>query len=227
MNHRLMRPLAKRQGAPAALLMRFDGNFDDASPNNLTATAYGSVSTSAAQSKFGGASGAFGPIANYLAVPVDLSSGTYTVEAWFYAAQDHGGDNYNLIGGGTHNYPARWICDIGVASGAISLRVVGENNNPLFEYSAPYTLSTWSHLAVVNDAGNNTFSVYIDGVMVGQASAFNPSDLGGIQVGMNGPASSGLAYYIDDLRIVKGLAVYTANFTPPTGPLPVNATPVA
>jgi len=210
-----------------ALLLHFDGadqstSFDDSSSSNLTVTVDGSVEISTDQSKFGGSSGLFGGgSSNYLGASVNLSSGSYTVETWFFADQDQAGDYYNVVGGGYHNFPNRWALDIGVAEGAIGLRTLGTSNDPLLEYSGDYTLSTWAHVAFVNDVTANTFSVYLDGERIGQDVAFNPVNYsGGIQIGGNSTASFDELYYMDDLRISTVARYSGTSFTPPTAAFP-------
>ena len=78
---------------PASLLLNFDGannstTFTDSSSYNHTGTAYGNAKISITQSKFGGSSGYFDGTGDYVQFPYnsifDLSSGDWTLEAWFY-----------------------------------------------------------------------------------------------------------------------------------------------
>jgi len=67
----------------------------------------------------------------------------------------------------------------------------------------------------------NTATLYVDGISVGT------DDLTGVTVKNSGEVVSigrypgGLSFtgFISNLRLVKGTAVYTSNFTPPTKPL--------
>jgi hypothetical protein len=206
------------------LLLHFDGadgsqSFIDSSPSNLTVAVEGGVEISTGQAKFGGSSGLFGANYSYLNVTGNLSSGSYTVETWFFAGQGNSGDHYNVVGGGFHNYPNRWALDIGIAEGAISLRTLGGSNDPLLEYSGDYTLSTWAHVAWVNNVTANTLSVYLDGERIGQDVAFNPTNhVGGIQVGGNSGAFNAATYYLDELRISAVARYSGTSFSPPTAP---------
>lgn len=232
MNPRLLRPLARRQaGTPASLLLHFDGNFTDSSANGLTVTAEGDAVTSTAQSKFGGASGLFG-IGDYLAVPkeaAEFSTDDFTVEMWTYvsATQTSGFpcvfSNYSSYGANalalfaTTNVTAanKWILTYdGVFPG-----IESTNDIPRDE---------WAHVAVVRNG--NLLTLYVNGVSEGSADVSGSNFTGNATVWyINGAgdelASNNCMGYIDDLRIVKGLAVYTGPFTPPTAPLPVIATP--
>jgi hypothetical protein len=83
------------------------------------------------------------------------------------------------------------------------------------------TPNVWAHVAVVYNSG--TVSIYINGVsqtLTGTTTGYNISNTGILYIGQ---LSSGGAYYwtgyISNLRIVKGTAVYTTNFTVPTSPL--------
>jgi hypothetical protein len=92
------------------------------------------------------------------------------------------------------------------------------------ESTTTMTLNTWNHLAFVRSgSGANNFSIYINGVRDGQMTytgTFHntPTTIGG----SNNADVYGNSYfpgYISNLRILKGTALYTSNFTPPTSPL--------
>ena len=78
------------------------------------------------------------------------------------------------------------------------------------------TLDTWYHVAFVNASG--TITCYKNGTALYNFSAgshdYNPTD--GFSIGArktSGAYAQWGQYYIDDVRVVKGLAVYTGNFT--------------
>jgi hypothetical protein len=80
------------------------------------------------------------------------------------------------------------------------------------------TLNTWNHYAFVRNG--NLFKLYVNGVAQTQtltSSISLPAQLSGyMQIGNAGGLYAGR---ITNFRIVKGTAVYTANFTPTTQPL--------
>ena len=85
--------------------------------------------------------------------------------------------------------------------------------------SSAITSSAWHHIAVTRSSG--TVRMFIDGTVLGTTlseSAIN------YLVGANRPAvggsgvtegAEGIAGYIDEIRVSKGIARWTANFTPP------------
>jgi hypothetical protein len=232
MDPRLMRPKRREAGDPywanVELLLHFDGadesqSFINSSPGNLAVTVEGDVAISTDESRFGGSSGLFvGDTLNYLGAACDLSSGPYTVEAWFFAGQDNSGDHYNVIGGGFQGFPERWVMDIGVFEGLITLRALGGSNSYGNSASDDYTPSTWVHVAWVNDATADTFSAYLNGERIALDTAFNPPNYsGGVQVGNNSDSSTNSPYYLDELRITKGVARYSGeSFPVPAAPFP-------
>ena len=77
---------------------------------------------------------------------------------------------------------------------------------------------TWYHLALTRDASNNV-RMFVDGVQIGNTSTNtdNLSSTGQITIGDNIDVlgTQELNGYISNLRILKGTALYTSDFTPP------------
>jgi hypothetical protein len=84
------------------------------------------------------------------------------------------------------------------------------------------TNSTWTHVAVTRQG--NTFRLFLNGIIESTATITRPIDNGGNQplyIGRASPSDTGFdGFYgfIDEIRISKGYALYTQNFTPPTEP---------
>lgn len=79
------------------------------------------------------------------------------------------------------------------------------------------SLNTWYHIALVRSSG--VVSLYVDGVSVGTPYAYATSvSVGTAFIADLGNNTSGTTYtfvgYLDELRFTKGVARYTANFTP-------------
>lgn len=85
---------------------------------------------------------------------------------------------------------------------------------------ATQTQNTWHHFAIVRIAG--ILTVYFNGVVIWTAA--NTTDYNGTGQLVMGYGSVGASYgyyegYISNLRIVKGVGVYTGAFTRPSQPL--------
>jgi len=79
--------------------------------------------------------------------------------------------------------------------------------------------SSWTHIAVTRSA--SVLRVFTNGVSgTSVANSTNLIASGPITVGMSATFIQLLNGYIDDLRVTKGYARYTANFTPPTAAFP-------
>jgi len=79
--------------------------------------------------------------------------------------------------------------------------------------------TTWTHVALVRNG--SVFTPYINGVAgntTTSAATLTTSTLPLI-IGATGAGTSPFNGYIDDLRITKGYARYTSNFSPPTAAL--------
>ncbi len=85
------------------------------------------------------------------------------------------------------------------------------------------SLDTWYHVALTRSG--STLRLFLDGVLQASSTFSGVFDLsagGGSRIGRNAwDGSNGYLHgYVDDSRITKGAARYTANFTRPTAPFP-------
>ena len=225
-----------------SLLLHGDGTngsttFIDSSNNSHTVTPAGNAQISTTQSKFGGASMYFDGSGDYLSIPdsdqFEIGSGDFTFEAWIYLT-DYSAAYTN------QRYVAEIICKDssqrsfsfqlkGTSTSWTSLEVNLFASNSTFigtSATTSFGLNTWYHVAAVRNG--TSLRLYKNGVDVGggtnATSVQNTTTA--VTVGSQNPywISLGYAYYfpgyIDDLRVTKGVARYTSNFTPPTAPFP-------
>jgi hypothetical protein len=96
--------------------------------------------------------------------------------------------------------------------------ILGGNTNVANTIS--FTLNTWHHIAVVRNAG--TYKVFKDGTDITTSTYTDSStlDLSGMIIGDSSVSGRNFVGYIDEFRITKGVARWTANYTPPTAPFP-------
>lgn len=207
-------PLAPLEPVPnTVLLLNGTGaGIVDATTKNVLETV-GDAKISTAVAKFGGSSMRFDGSGDYLVLPANpnfaFGTGNFTVECWvnYVAATNSGifqiGSSIfpltNGVGLGL-DASSRWM--LYYANGSAAGTAFGPANN------------TWYHVAVVRNSG--TTKVYLDGVSV--MSVTDTANYTGTFLGIAGIYSTAYLMngYIQDLRITRGHARYTANFTPPT-----------
>ena len=219
-----------------SLLMHFNGTngsttMTDSSKNNASVTATNGAAISTVQSKFGGSSVLFDGTNDYLTSAnnsaFDLSSGDFTIEFWF---------NTNTLtpsGGGAAGYAnilgkQNWNGSSGAGWGVWQFNQTivffwpTSALNSISTGNVITAINTWYHIAVVRSgtATNNT-KIYINGVQQAQGTSSSTNSTSALTIGGTNPTSGWdntyyAAGYIDELRITKGIARYTSNFTPPT-----------
>lgn len=190
------------------------GIYDNAMQNNLITVGNAQISTT--QSKFGGASMSFNGSSSYLQGPVNtgysFGTGNFTIEFWVYVISYTATATTVVRTASTTG----WVCQFFAASANKMVFTLGVTSI-LTDTASPST-NTWTHFAIVRSG--TTLSMYRNGTSVASATnstAINPTTV--LLVGCGGDSNNalyGLNGYIDDLRITKGVARYTANFTPPT-----------
>jgi hypothetical protein len=196
--------------------------------SNLAAnwTAAGNAKLSTGTKKFGTASISFDGSSSSYIYPTAASSnfaypGDFTIEFWLYASSLTSSQVfYDGRPAGTNGaYPTIYY------SGT-SLNYLA--NSSIVITGSALSTSTWYHIAVCRSG--TTTRMFIDGTQTGSSyTSDTTSYLGSTSRPYLG-ASSGfgadaaLNGFMDDIRITKGQARYTANFTAPTAAF-TNPTP--
>ena len=206
-----------------SLLTCQSNRFIDNSTNAYTITKAGDVAIksfspftpNSSYSTYG--SGYFDGTGDYLTVPSNsafsLNSVDFTVEFWMYPT---GGTNAwrQIVGRRSVAGPCSWQITIS------NTNVLNFYNTTTYATGQAIVLNLWYHIAVVRSGTTMTF--FVNGVSV-YSNTINPTTGADDQVlgiGAEGwDGSEAYTGYISDLRIVKGTAVYTTTFTPPTSPL--------
>ena len=206
---------------PPALLLHMDGAnestaFTDSSSNNWTVTPSGAAAISTTQSKFGGASGYFSS-ASVLTIPdhpsLEFGSADFTIEFWIYRV----GASGFIAGKGDAATAAGSSFALGFNLGGASAFYFDSTSSVEIAGLDDLSADQWQHVAFVRTAGD--IVLYIDGLEVSRETigsgvindTAQPLKIGNYVGGS-------LECFIDELRIIKGYAAYTANFTPPTAP---------
>lgn len=185
-------------------------------------TAQGDAKISTVQSVFGGASGYFDGIGDYITTPDHadfvVGSDDFTVDMRVKKAANN--ITYRILG----------QCDAPATASKRSIEIILTAENLVFAYlsysggnKSTITVGTidtnWHHIALVRYG--NSAKLYIDGTTSG-----TPADMTGITlqdsdqvfaIGALGLFTDNRYNgYVDEFRFSKGIARWTSNFTPPT-----------
>jgi hypothetical protein len=179
---------------------------------------------STAQKKFGSASLLLDGNSDYVSVPDsddwNLSNGLWTADFWVKHASDAGSQTYfGQFAGGAY-----WRClaEYNAGDGKISFTesVAGGIFHTTNDVAADD--GSWHHIAIVRTSTNNdqsSMKVFVDGVskaLTYDANMVTLPDLAGVfRIGDDGNGNY-MNGYIDEFRFSKGVARWTADFTPPT-----------
>lgn len=214
-----------------SILLHFDGTnnsttFTDSapSPNSLTVNADTKIST--AQSKFGGASGYFDGTGDYLLGPANNGYGfgtnDFTVE--FFVRFNSVGQQ-SLIDSATsltHTGTSDWGIEYTGSTNKLTFFKHWGGYTPVYGSWTP-SANTWHHVAVTRERG--TVRMFVDGTELSTTGATNFNGFSftstGLKIGLL-PYNTGLAGYLDELRITNNVARYSSNFSVPSAAFPSN-----
>jgi hypothetical protein len=212
--------------ANVSLLLHGDGTngsttIIDSSPSPKTVTAVGNAQISTAQSKFGGSSIAFDGTGDWLTLPTttdfQFGTGNFTIEGWTRVNMVTSKAN-GVFQQATTLFPNSTSNTVAFGTQNNVWQIYAKNAQALS--TATLAADIWYFFALVRNG--TTTRLYIEGVSVIEVTADSTNYTGQV-LGIGsifGTSSTSLNGYIDELRITKGIARYTANFTPPTAPFP-------
>jgi len=197
-----------------------DGSQTFTDESGKTVTANGNAQIDTAQKEFGTGSGLFDGTGDYLSLvdSTDWDFGTdFTIDCWVSSTNPLLGNYQCLLG--------QYVDDNNFA-GVMHL----DNNDSIGfmiqtggvwrqVYLEPYTFSadTWYHIAIVSSS--NSIKTYVNGTQVGSARTGYQTTFAS-PLYINGRYQATASYlfsgHLDEIRISKGIARWTSNFTPPT-----------
>lgn len=201
--------------ADTVLMLHMDGadtstTFTDSDNPAHTMVAAGNAQIDTAQSKFGGASGLFDGSGDEVnsadSADWDLGTGDLTIDFWVRFANT--GDRTIIDRNDNSDFTVQLR-----ASGNLQFHVEGAR--PIDTAWGPST-NTWYHVALIRTG--STVRAFINGTQLGSDGSSSADIQGNTQLAIGRMDTSGSDHdgWIDEIRVVKGTAVWTSNFTPPS-----------
>lgn len=173
-----------------------------------------------------GGSGSFDGTGDYLSTPsssaFSFGTGDFTIEYWAYVNSGANNGIFQLsdTAGGLKPSTANSLAMNIFTNNSVSIYANGTS------YQAPNNtlpFNSWTHFAIVRSS--NVTKLYANGALItsigSSGSITDNTNYTGTYVAVGGYYSTSylLTGCVASFRVVKGTAVYTANFTPPTAPL--------
>ena len=149
----------------------------------------------------------------------DFGTGDFTIEYWYWESNNSKSERRTLdMRDSTRQWMIGHTNDNGgkiffeAVTGGVTVQVFSENNA-----NTTGDRENWRHLAVVRNG--NTITIYLDGVNRGSGSFTGTirDDQNTLNIGRDSSATTrNYQGFLSNLRIVKGTALYTDDFIPPT-----------
>ena len=199
-----------------SLLLRGDGpdgstNIVDSSSYEHAVSVYGDAQVDTAFKRYGTGSLLFDGTGDYLITAdhpsLDFDTGAFTIEFWFYTNKTTRQDPLSR-----YQSPHGW---------GIGLSVSQTRDVLFYRYNSivvstpqnSWSVNTWTHVAVVRSG--TTLRIYVDGSELASGTEVNSLNATiGVHVGIAANLTLPCDAHLDNIRITKGVARYTSNFTP-------------
>lgn len=211
-------------------LLHFEGAngstvFSDSSSLGLTYSRTGTPTISTAQSKFGLSSGTFAGGSNWIETPSNLAfkfgSGDFTVEA--FIRQNSTSGFQGICGSFNTNTSASREWGFYREGGTIlgfQYSTTGTTTAASLVATFSFAINTWYHVAICRQGTNLRW--FVNGTAIRSDTGFSATIANAgvaFRVGAANPFG-GFNGFLDEVRVTKGVARYTADFTPPTAAFP-------
>lgn len=207
-----------------SLLLHMDGAdegavFTDSSTYAHSLTVTGNTKTDDAHPKWGATCAHFDGTGDYLTTPshdaFSFNTGDWTIETWVYQ-HPLAGYEFTLF---DNRLSSATGIGIYTTTNSYKDKLVLANNAAIVATSSSgIPTQTWTHVAVTRQG--TTIRGFIAGVLVFTYTDARTYTGSSARIGANQTAGQGFIGEMDDFRITKGVARYTADFTPPTAAFP-------
>jgi len=191
--------------------------WDAGSGNRLTKAGNVTGGANSGTLKFGKTAVYFDGTGDYLNTNSNdllaLGTGDFTVECWVNKSDTNHRGIFQ-IGSDASGLDTNYTVTLGFGWGNSTAWQIYAGGSATNGSTFSLSTDTWYHAAVVRSSG--TTKLYIDGTE--EISISDSQNYAGTYMAIGGYYSTTYLHngYIQDLRVTKGLARYTANFTPPT-----------
>ncbi len=197
--------------------------FDNAMMNDLETVGNAQISTSVV--KYGTGSISLSASGNTLRTQynnpsLSMGTGDFTIEGWVYFSSTPSINGVFQMSGTSGGFATNQTANLALTTNDASSWQIYAKNTYTISSSTTISVGSWIHFALVRSG--TTTVLYIGGsaliTLTSDSTNYNTPyiGLGSIYDSSSYP----LGGYIDDLRITKGYARYTSNFTPPTAAFP-------
>jgi hypothetical protein len=189
--------------------------------STLTPTITGSVTNHTDSTAFGSSS-LFFATGGKLTYPASSKwnlGSTYTIEAWLTPlSYPTSGNNCRIIMIGTNGSSSGYVMQLS-STGALGFGIPLSGTNYISTPDGTVSLNSRHHYVISVSAGSAR--IFKDGILIAGPSPVTTqttSSTDTLIIGYDTVGTVNAQYngYIDDMRITKGIARYTSNFTAPT-----------
>lgn len=215
-------PLTAVTNTSLLLNMTNAGIPDAAMMNDLETVGNAQVSTTV--KKYGTGSLSFDGSGDWLSIAtspnLNFGTGDFTIEFWWYA---NSLATFSQIVSNTNDAGVTGVGEFVITyNTTVGLRFyINAGATDIQQGSTSgWSAGQWYHVAAVRNG--NTLTLYRNGTSIASGSVSSVTIGASVPYYIGGEPTqpTSINGYIDDLRITKGYARYTANFTPPTAALP-------